>query len=87
MFCRSVKRQSESEEEREFLRQKEAESVAVAALTAALGKSDAGYIYEHLMPDVPRSARTFPRVMSLFPGLITQPSRVPCHVWTCYIYL
>ena len=50
MFCRSVKRVSETEEEREFLKEKEKEAVAAAALVAALGRSDADYIYEHLMP-------------------------------------
>ena len=50
VFCRSVKRTSETEEEREFLHKKETEAVAAAALVAALGRSDAEYIHDHLMP-------------------------------------
>ena len=58
-----MRRVSESEEEREFLRRKEAEAVAAASLVAALGLSDADYIYRHLMPaTVPLDKRIKPEV-------------------------
>lgn len=62
MFSRSVRRESESDAEREFLKAKETEAVAAASLVAALGLSDAAYIDEHLMPaSLPQEKRVKPK--------------------------
>lgn len=58
-----MRRESESDTEREFLKAKETEAVEAASLVAALGMSDAGYIHEHLMPaSLPQIKRVKPKV-------------------------
>ncbi|KAK9803331.1 hypothetical protein WJX73_003980 [Symbiochloris irregularis] len=76
VFSRSVRRESESDTEREFLQAKESEAVQAASLVAALGLSDAGYIHEHLMPaSLPQEKRVKPVV--ILPALRSDLADLP----------
>lgn len=58
-----MRRESESDTEREFLQAKETEAVEAAALVAALGLSDADYIHQHLIPAaLPKEKHVKPKV-------------------------